>query len=983
MPAVPNDPPIRAPNWRALIQTSLNISRSLELAEIFSNSLRGIQQFTQSELGCFVLIKPDAHALQIAQATTMPPAVAAQFDALAHDATWRAHLAPHASASDLIYALGERVRAVLRAHAIDEYILLPLTARGAAIGVLLAGLKTAAPLEPLSVDSLMAVGEQIGMAIENARLHEQIRESEEWHRAFIENSVEGFWEGDFADRILYINDAACAMIGGDRATILQMPMSQFAADTWEERRDAGIELRQTGILRAHRTKLRRLDGRIVTVNFTTRLVRDANGNPTRYQTILRDVTEEQATFDTLQHRNAELGALNQIAEILSHSLASDHALHEVCEQITTITGLETAVIDLLDESRQELRIAGWHGLSGEMIRVSQHLGLDDAVTRQIAIDGQVIALDDLQNYPGEGFAGPRAEGYRAGIAVPIRRGDTPLGILIVGSKSKTAYERSDVDLLCNIANQIGGALENVELLAQMQLRIAELDGLAQLSAACASGLDPQTVIASTLYWTQTLLNVDGTDVRMVNADQLVAVPDGTRGIHLDPDQPITLVELRVPLIENHIPVVVKDFRTDPTVPEHVRAMVEAAGIRAMLVAPLIAQDRVIGTLAAIHGAPRDWSAHDIELLQTIANQSANAMDNANLFQTVSSEKRKVQAIFDSGLSGLYVTDAAGNLTMLNRAAERITGWSARDALAKSWDALFAPGNTNPAESVISQVRATRETIYIPDGRKIRKQSGEEIPVAEAGAPLFDEQGNLTGIVGAFWDLTREEQAEKMRERFLARFAHQLRSPLTTIISGLELLGRHKLVPARHAATWAYVKGESERLRRFAHQFLDLEGAFTESRKIECGRVDLEPVIAAAVLRARAETHTHQFRVKLAHPVPVVLADANFLEHILFNLLDNAIRYAPSKSRITISAKPFADEWVELAVQDQGPGIPLAEQDLIFQEYYRGKNRVHRAYGHGLGLAIVREMVTAMDGRVWVESREGQGATFRFTVRRTQ
>lgn len=791
-------------------------------------------------------------------------------------------------------------------------------------------------------------------------------------------------EGDFDERITFVNDAACRIFGAPREILLQMKATDLVRDEPDIRHQVGEELQRRGFLHNRLVKMRTHSGDTITISFSTRVIRDARGNPVSYQATFRDVTEQQETLDRLTHRNQELAALNAIAEILSRPFGNDHALNDVCQQITTITGLETAVIDLLDESRQELNIAAWYGLSDELVRVSRHLGLDDAVTRQIAIEGKVIALDDLQNYPGEGFAGPRAEGYRAGIAVPIRRGDTPLGMLIVGSKTKTAYERSDVDLLCNIANQIGGALENVELLAQMKRRMAELDGLAQLSAACASSLNPQTMIANTLYRTQTLLNVDGADVRMVNGDQLIPVPEGARGRHLGFDQSIPLVELRAPILEHHAPIAVNDFHTHPAVPADVRAMVETAGIRAMLVVPLVAQDRVIGTLAAIHGAPRAWSAHDIELLKTIANQTANALANAHLFQNVLSEQRKVQAIFDSGLSGLYVTDAAGNIVMLNRAAERITGWSPRDALEKSWDAIFAPRDTDPEQSVISKVRATRETIYIPDGRKIRTRTDAEIPVAEAAAPLFDDQENLTGIVGAFWDLSREKQAELTREHFLAMFAHQLRSPLTTIISGIQVLEQFKLSRNRRASMWANIKNESTRLKRFAHQFLDMEGAFAESRTVECKRMELEPVIELAVQCARADARGHQFRVKLSRPVPAVLADQNFLEHILFNLLDNAIHYTPSNSRVTIAVKPRADEWVELAVQDQGPGIPFAEQELIFQRFYRAKNQVQQSvYGHGLGLTIVREMVTALGGKIWVESREGQGATFRFTLRRAQ
>ena len=201
----------------------------------------------------------------------------------------------------------------------------------------------------------------------------------------------------------------------------------------------------------------------------------------------------------------------------------------------------------------------------------------------------------------------------------------------------------------------------------------------------------------------------------------------------------------------------------------------------------------------------------------------NAIDNAQLFQSVLSEQRKVQAIFDSGLSGLFATDAAGRIVMFNRAAERITGWTASQVFGKIWEDLFIdPVQTLPGEPLIYQALVHKATLYEHSGRLLRTRDGREIPIAKAVAPLLDEQGNVTGAVGAFFDMSREQAAELEREDFLREVAHQLRSPLTAVLSAAQLLERQNLSEARRAEMWGVLKSSGERLKRFADQFLDLE-----------------------------------------------------------------------------------------------------------------------------------------------------------------
>lgn len=968
----------------ALVKVISQINRSLKLANVLETSLGEILRVVGGAWGCFLLLDPQKLAVQIANPVGLDVSLLDSLQRITLDPARIHDVADQSRQTEIMVELGEQVKSTLMAQSIQSFISIPLTARGWAIGVLLLGMDERAPLQPPGVDLLVSIGEQVGMAVENARLHAAVNESEAWHRAFIENSPDAFLEGDFNDRILYANDAACRLLELSREELGQRTMSDFVVD--QDVRLADREkLFRDGFLLGHQYKFRTGTGKIKATSSSTRLVRDSQGNITSYQSIFRDVTEHEHLVTEITRRKQELEVLNKIAEILANPLEVERVLDQICEQITFITNMESVALYVTDEKQEVLNLTAYRGISENLLSGVRQLGLDDPITRSIAVDGQVIALDDVSFYPGDGFAGPRLEGYHAGICAPIKKRAKSLGALFIGSKARTQFKPSDVDLIANIAAQIGGALENVELYAQMTRRVRELEGLAQLSAALVSTLDPSTIYKLAVDWTYRLMHADICESRRLDQDTLFRESVLLRDRETFYSEPIILGELYESLVQARQPLKISDAQTQLDVPPVAREGLERASLRALLVMPLALRETVFGTLSVLYKEPHAWSPTEIELLKTIANLTASALDNAHLFQTVLSEQRKVQAIFDSGLSGLFATDVEGFIVMFNRAAERITGWMQSDVLGKKWEDIFAsPAAGAPVEPLINEALIRKQTAYVSEGRFIQTRDARVIPVAKAVAPLFDEKGEVTGAVGAFWDLTREKQAEMEREHFLTMFAHQLRSPLTALLSAMQLLERRGLSKERRGEMLALVKSEGARLQKFTHQFLDMEGAFAVSGSVQYETVSLVDVIESMVRRFRASSEGHDFDIQSPQPPPLVWADQQRIEHILSNLLDNAVIYSPAGTRVTVIVELLNDETVQVAVQDQGPGISLAEQALVFERFYRAaRSQQRRVYGHGLGLAIVREMVTEMGGTIWIESRENHGATFHFTLRRSQ
>jgi PAS domain S-box-containing protein len=433
------------------------------------------------------------------------------------------------------------------------------------------------------------------------------------------------------------------------------------------------------------------------------------------------------------------------------------------------------------------------------------------------------------------------------------------------------------------------------------------------------------------------------------------------------------------LIERRFPLVTNDLAKEPNAALEGWRDFQQRGICALVVMPLSARDQVIGALTAAHSHPHVWSQSEIDLLQTIANQVANAVDNAQLFQNVLAEQRKIQAIFDSGLSGLYATDAQSRIVMFNRVAERVTGWTLGEVQGKSWQQIF----DNPAP-LIQTALERKESVYDSEGRELKARDGHLIPVAEAVAPLFDEKGEVSGAVGAFWDLTQEMEAKQSYERFLTMVAHQLRSPLSAVLSALQLLERQNLSTARRTVLWGVIRSDGARLKKFANEFLELEASVKSPRPLQLEPFSIVTLARRLTHNFKSAKHRHHFRVTSSKPDPIVYADTWRVENVLRNLMDNAVNYSPANSLITINIQVLSADWVDIAVHDQGDGIPSEDRERIFEPFYRSsKIGGQPTEGHGLGLVIARTMVNEMGGKIWLDEQPSHGATFHFTLRRYQ
>jgi PAS domain S-box-containing protein len=324
--------------------------------------------------------------------------------------------------------------------------------------------------------------------------------------------------------------------------------------------------------------------------------------------------------------------------------------------------------------------------------------------------------------------------------------------------------------------------------------------------------------------------------------------------------------------------------------------------------------------------------------------------------------------------GIFFVDLTGVVRLWNAAAEAITGIRATAVLDRparetipGWPSIEAmvPIASKPGDS---RERWTSETVPldVADG---------EAWLSIVGVALEE------GIVYAFRDVTRERRLERVRSEFVATVSHELRTPLASLHGAALTLREHDdLAGQTQRDLLDMIASQSQRLADLIDEILVTGQLDSGSLRVSSEPFEAEDLVRAVVESARVRVgEGRTIDVDVPPELPKVYGDAGRTRQVLSNLVDNAAKYSPDNSLIQITVDAH-DEYVRFAVSDEGLGIPLNEQERIFEKFYRLDPHHRRGVGgSGLGLYICRELVRSMNGQIFVESDLGQGAIFTFEL----
>jgi NtrC-family two-component system sensor histidine kinase KinB len=511
----------------------------------------------------------------------------------------------------------------------------------------------------------------------------------------------------------------------------------------------------------------------------------------------------------------------------------------------------------------------------------------------------------------------------------------------------------------------------------MRKRLRELTFLHETSQLVSATLDLDSVLRSLMAQVRDYFQVEAASVALLDEETgglvfRVAVGEGHEevvGLRLAPGQGVAGWVVRTGR-SAVVPAARSDERFYPGVDQRTGLCT-----RALLAVPVHIEGRTIGVIEVLNPAGGTFDGDAQRVLLAVAGLAAAAIRNAELYQRVRQAERRYESLFSGSTDPIIVLDLDGRILdlnqrvveMLQRPREQLSGADFREVLGIPQEMC---------QTAIQQAREGQRLSF-----EMQVPSGEGSRILETHMVKID-YGGRQAIQWIGHDISERVALERMREDLTHMIVHDLRNPLGSIVSSLQLISnafieKDETVPVVKLVRIAMRSGQ--KLYRLIDSLLDLgrlEAAETELKKT---LVSPESLVQEAIdqIQPLALNRGQTLSAQVVPGLPDVPADGELIVRVLTNLLDNAVKFTPKGGLITLATERVGDG-MQFAVSDSGPGIPPESRQRVFDRFGRLEN-AKGFKGTGLGLSFCKVAVEAHGGRIWVESEMGHGATFYFTL----
>jgi two-component system phosphate regulon sensor histidine kinase PhoR len=331
-----------------------------------------------------------------------------------------------------------------------------------------------------------------------------------------------------------------------------------------------------------------------------------------------------------------------------------------------------------------------------------------------------------------------------------------------------------------------------------------------------------------------------------------------------------------------------------------------------------------------------------------------------------------EALFNSMAEGLLLLDRDNTIQLANRAFNTLFGVTHEIRSRSILEAL----RLHELAELVDFLGTAKQVV----DAELRLLPPNERWLQVNGAAIFDSAGLRQGTILVFHDLTRLKQLERTRQEFVANVSHELRTPLSLIKGYVEtLLDGAKDNPEVASKFLQTIDRNAERLKLLIEDLLTISELESGRVKLNLQPTALRPLVEKVLADFKSRADAKQMRLVDQSTDLQVRADAGRLEQVLCNLIDNAIKYGRNHGSVSVRTRSVNGQ-IEVAVEDDGPGIPPESLERIFERFYRvDKARSREQGGTGLGLSIVKHIVANHGGKTWARSELGRGSVFYFTV----
>ena len=693
----------------------------------------------------------------------------------------------------------------------------------------------------------------------------------------------------------------------------------------------------------------------------------------------------------------ELLALS--GELFGTSLDVEQTLSQLAELVVPRMA-DWAAVDVLDEGDTFRRVGVAHvDPAGAELLLELHnrypLRANEGRLRgRVVATLEPIALYDVDEGELRSLSRDEAHyemltqlGIRSAMWVPLIVRDRVVGVLSAGYRDAgRRYSPEDLSLLRELARRAALAVDNALLYRAVKRAETRQAAVASLGQDALAGASYAQLAKSAAELLAAIMSVSFVEVLHLRPDKKLLLLAGvgwkeglvgraTVKAGFGSQGGYTLATVG--------PVVLDDlaaetrFRPPPLLVDH--GVVSGLTV---VIGSAAAPYGVLGTHTDHH---RVFAEDDVNFLQAVANVLAAALDRQenedrlnSMALSEQSRAAQLRAVIQSIGDAMVVCDVLGIVLLANPAAEQLLGDRLAEGLPGVLGAFEWPVGLQPSDL---RAGAGIELRLVDSDASKENEPSEQwmelstFPVLSGGAEVNASGGTIL----VMRDVTVARNARNVRDAFLGILSHELRTPVTTIYGGSEMLARRasSIPEEERRDVFEDIRAEADRLYRLVENLLVLSQVERQGLQIEPEPVLLQRLIARVIEGESARWLGAHFVTELPAGLPPVAAEETYLEQVLRNLLGNAAKYGGT-GPIVVTATDLGSS-VRVTVADEGPGFPDTEKGRLFELFYRSPSLARTASGAGIGLFVCRQLVAAMNGRMWAGNRLGGGSEFGFEL----
>jgi PAS domain S-box-containing protein len=731
----------------------------------------------------------------------------------------------------------------------------------------------------------------------------------------------------------------------------------------------------------------------------------------------------------LDERASHLALLNRLTNVAITTSNERLLLQTACRELAAAFDVPQSAAVLIEPGRSEGTVVAEHIYPGRPSAMSLSLPLTGSPVIDTILQTRLpMHIDNAREDPRAGSLRNWVKQRRVTsiLILPLLISGDTAGLILIESPEIHIFSYADLSLAQTVSAQLGQALENVRLhqtshalTTDLEHRVVErttalerehqrAETLLRISTELVVSLDLEQVLARALQLVNEAIGADQAAIVLLDPQTQLLVYRAS----LEKDAPLPKGGRSLPfrageglagwVIQQRQSVILPDLEKDPRWVHLYPG--EPMRYRSALAVPLMVGADALGALLLLSQDPSVFNPDQLRLASAAANQVAAAINNAELYRLIRDqadrlgdlarsqqvESRKSRAMLEAIADGVMVTGEEQKIVLFNDAAGRLLGLTREEVIGhpagefiglfgkagRIWQERMHRWLTEPAEIETGEFLAER--ITLDSGRVL---SVHLAPVSSGEV--------FIGTVAVFRDITQEVEIDRLKSEFVATVSHELRTPMTAIRGYTEMLMMDAAGPLndQQRRFLKIVKDNSDRLELLVSDLLNISRLESGQIRLNLDVVEIPELLeeAAESLRRKNEAESKRMEILLEveADLPSILADRARVSEILHNLADNAYRYTLPGGKVFLRARSRPGG-VQIDISDTGIGISPAEQERIFERFYRSENpTVMATPGTGLGLPITRRLVELHGGSIEVESEgvPGRGSTFHVVLPR--